>query len=271
MFDALTFIQSDGKLRPSLALSWAQLDPLTWQFRLRVDDARFHNGELFGPESVRLTFDRLRGSKLTPAKLASGVERVDIVNPATVNLVTRAPDASLPRWISVIYMLPPRYFAQAGEAGFLAQPFGTGYWQLDEFQPDKHLHLTQFRESWRSARGGDSAPPLKRLEFELLPQSSARLQVLTALQVDVATELSQDDGTVVKADGFAVHTTGLRSVQEQDQSWQQAAFGSLLGPATDIYAAAANVKGVTVLPSGAWWFDRVTKTAMQRIAVAGGA
>lgn len=271
LFDALTFIQSDGKLRPALAIAWSQVDPLTWQFRLRVEDAKFHDAETFGPESVRFTFDRLRSSQSPLAKLARAVERVDIVNPATVNLITAQPEANLPRWISAMYMLPPTYFAQVGESGFAAQPVGTGYWHFEDFQPGAHLHLTQFRDSWRTARGGDSAPVLKRLQLEVMPDASTRIQALTALQVDVATELSSDQASSLQQAGFAAQTTNLAALQAQDQDWQTAAFGAPLGPPVDIFAAASNVKSVTPLPDGSWWFDRVTKTEMQRIAVAGGA
>jgi len=271
LFDGLTFIQSDGKLRPALAVAWSQLNPTTWQFRLRVDDAKFHNGETFGPDSVRFTFDRLHSSKLPLSKLAEAVQRVDIADPATVNVVTHEPDADLPRWISAIYMLPPRYFAQTGESGFLAQPAGTGYWQVDDFQPGSHLHLTQFRDTWRGARGSDSAPPLKRLELEVMAGAGSRVDALRGLQVDVATELSQDELQRLQAEGFQAIVTAVGQLNAPDAGWQTAAFGAVLASGSDALATAANLKGVTVLPNGSWWFDRVTKTAMQRIAVAGGA
>ena len=62
LFDALTFIQSDGQLRPALAVAWSQPSPTSWQFRLRADDAKFHTGEMFTPDSVRFTFDRPRSA-----------------------------------------------------------------------------------------------------------------------------------------------------------------------------------------------------------------
>jgi ABC-type transport system substrate-binding protein len=271
MFDALTFIQSDGKLRPALAIAWSQLDRLTWQFRLRVDDAKFHNGELFGPESVQVTFDRLRGSRLPVARLAAAVQRVDVVDPATVNLVTAQPDPDLPRWVSAVYMLPARYYGQAGESGFASQPVGTGFWQLDDFQPGSHLHLAQFRDSCRGARGGDSAPVLKRLELDVLADANARGQALAGLQFDVATELTASQAASLKAAGFSLQTTNLGPLNQSDQGWQTKAFGASLAPGIDILGTAANVKGATTLPNGSWWFDRVTKTELQRIAVAGGA
>ncbi|HEU0169603.1 MAG TPA: hypothetical protein VFS62_17660, partial [Chloroflexota bacterium] len=56
-----------------------------------------------------------------------------------------------------------------------------------------------------------------------------------------------------------------------DAGWQTTAFGAPLTSGTDVLATAANVQGVATEPSGAWWFDRTTKTELQRIAVMGGA
>ena len=269
LFDALTFIQSDGKLRPGLALAWSQTAPATWQFRLRAGDAKFHNGEMFTPDSVRFTFDRLLRAKLPVSRLVANVERVDVVDPATVNIATKSPDVDLPRWISAVYMLPPGYFGRVGEQGFANQPVGTGFWMLDDFQPGAHLHLTVFRDTWRTDRGATAPPPLKRLELEVVPDVSARLDALRALDVDVATELATDDP--LKAAGFVTETTDLGKLNAADAGWQAAAFGSPLGSGSSTLATAANLKGVTPLPNGSWWFDRVTKTALQRVAVAGGA
>ncbi|GEM_PF-6441609 len=258
VYDALTFIQSDGKLRPSLAIAWTQKSPTVWQFRLRVNDARFHNGELFTAQAVRFTFERLRDARLPLSRLANRVERVEIVDPATVNIVTNEPDASLPRWMSAIYILPPSYDGQA---------VGTGFWSVQDFQPGSHLHLAVFRDSWRRAAGSDP-PPLKRLLMDALPN---RADAIRSLDVDAATEINAGDLKSLQAAGFVGEMTDLSTLNAQDAEWQTAAFGAPLGSGYDGYAAAANIRGVTALPNGSWWFDRVTKSTMQRIAVAGGA
>jgi ABC-type transport system substrate-binding protein len=269
LFDGLTFIQSDGKLRPALAIAWSQKSPTVWEFRLRVSDAKFHTGETFTPESVRFTFERLRNGKLPLSQLTEGVERVDIVDPGTVNIITNAPDPDLPRWISAVYMLPPQYFGQVGERGFLEQPAGTGFWMLEDFEPGAYLHLAVYRDTWRGNRGATAPPPLKTMQMAVLPEAGARSEALRALEVDVATEMA--DTEPLRAAGFAIQTADLGQLNAGDVGWQTRGFGASLASGTATVAAAANVKGVTLLPNGSWWFDRVTKTALQRVAVAGGA
>lgn len=269
LFDALTFIQSDGQLRPGLAVAWSRRSPTVWEFRLRVEDAKFHNGEMFTPDSVRFTFERLRAAQLPLSHVVAGVERVDVVDPATVNIVTAEPDAAVPRWISAVYMLPPGYFGQVGERGFADQPIGTGFWRLDDFEPSSHLHLRVYRDTWRGDRSATAPPPLNRLELEAAPDAAARMAALRALDVDVATDLPADES--LKTGGFLVQTTDLGRLNAPDAAWQAAAFGAPLASGTSTLATGANLRGVTQLPNGSWWFDRVTKTALQRLAVAGGA
>ena len=44
MFDALTQIGADGTLQPALALSWENIEPTAWRFKLRPN-VTFSNGE----------------------------------------------------------------------------------------------------------------------------------------------------------------------------------------------------------------------------------
>jgi len=272
LFDALTFVQNDGQLRPALAVAWTQPSPTTWQFRLRVDDAKFHNGEMFSPDSVKVTLGRLQdpASTLPLKALISSIDRLDVINPWTINISTTAPDPTLARRLSLVYMLPPEYFGQVGEQGFAQHPIGTGFWMLDTFDPGRKLSLNLFRDTWRGARGTDP-PPLNKLEITVLPRAADRAQALKSLEFDVGTALDSASAETLKSAGFAVQTADLAGANHADFDWETAAFGAPLWSTADITATAANVQGVVAEPNGSWWFDRVTKTALQRVAVAGGA
>jgi len=47
----------DGKIEPLLALSWRQVDDLTWEFKLRPD-VKFHDGSPFNAEVAAANINR---------------------------------------------------------------------------------------------------------------------------------------------------------------------------------------------------------------------
>lgn len=248
MFDALTFVEEDGKLRPALALAWERLTPTAWQFRIRVSDAKFHNGEWFGVESVKLTLERLiqPGAALALSPQVAHVSGVEVVDPATVIIHTSKPDADLPRLLSEVYLLPAGYFKEVGRLGFSQRPVGTGFWAFDSSVPGQRLTMRLFRDNWRRARGSDP-PPLRQLELLAIPDGGARVALLRQLEVDIITELTTDQADELQSAGFAILSKNGR------------------------VAAASNVQDITALPDGSWWFDRVTKSDLQRLARRGGA
>src|SRR4051812_29236506 len=58
IFDALTVMRADGSIGPALAESWAQVNPDSWEFRLRPD-LRFSDGTPFTADDVAFTIDRV--------------------------------------------------------------------------------------------------------------------------------------------------------------------------------------------------------------------
>src|SRR6185503_18078990 len=80
------------ELRPVLAESWRNINPTTWEFKLRRG-VKFHNGEDFNADAVKFTVERAITSKLnTLAKLtwppAFGQE-VQAVDSHTVRITTK--------------------------------------------------------------------------------------------------------------------------------------------------------------------------------------
>jgi len=116
VYDALvTWDPKDiGKLMPELAVSWKSVDPLTWQFKLR-QGVKFHNGEPFNADAVKFTVDRLitKGVHQVYGGFST-IERADVVDAYTVNIVTGKPDPILVKRFAGYggQMLPPQYIKQ---------------------------------------------------------------------------------------------------------------------------------------------------------------
>src|SRR5499425_2774075 len=97
VYDGLTARDAQGNLIPALAESWKRLNPTTWQFTLRKG-VKFHNGDDFNAECVKFTLDRATNpeTKSTISSELGTIARTEIVDPFTVNVITKTPDFLLP-------------------------------------------------------------------------------------------------------------------------------------------------------------------------------
>ena len=92
-----TLVRFDDKLqpRPGLAESWDTTDPKTLVLRLRKN-VKFHDGTPFNAEAVKFTVDRLitKGVHQVYGGFST-IERADVVDASTINIVTSKPDPIL--------------------------------------------------------------------------------------------------------------------------------------------------------------------------------
>ena len=81
-----------GKVGPSLALSWKNLDDTTWEVKLRPN-VKFHDGTPFGAKDVKATFERVLNpeNKLTARGNHAKIKSVEVVDDLTVRFKTDGP------------------------------------------------------------------------------------------------------------------------------------------------------------------------------------
>ena len=198
LYDALvTWDPEDiGKVVPQLALSWKNLNPTTWQFKLRPG-VKFHNGEPFNADSVKFTVDRLitKGAHQVYGGFAT-IERAEVVDPYTVNVVTTKPDPILVKRFAGYggQMLPPQYLKQTDWKAFGVKPVGTGPYKFVEWIKDDHITLVANEDYWKGA------PKIKKVIWRPIPDNFARVAALTRGEVHLATKVIPDHvGLVEKA------------------------------------------------------------------------
>jgi peptide/nickel transport system substrate-binding protein len=183
IFDGLTQLDEDGRLRPALALSWEIVDPTRWRFELRPG-VRFANGKPFDARAAAAVIDWLisgPGRATVIGNELRGITEVHAAAPLTLEIVTKDPDPILPKRMVGALMVEPETWNRLGPDGFSLAPVGTGPFLLERWDQRKRRAYARLNpHRWR-----DSS--FARLEFVELPDAAVRTQALLSRDVDLAT------------------------------------------------------------------------------------
>lgn len=202
LFDSLTEIGSDGSVQPSLALTWTPVSDTEWHFGLRPD-VTFSNGEPLDAAAVVYTLNYLispDAARYILAQQASGIESVAAVDPMTVSIATKTPDAILPKRLSMLTILPPRAWQELGPDGFADTPIGTGSYVLEDWgKGSGRAILVANPKSWRAPEQIDRIEMLYPLR-----DPGTRLAALRSGDVDITLNLAFDDIPDVRNEGYTV-------------------------------------------------------------------
>ncbi len=201
LFDALTRLTRDAKLKPALAKSWKSAGPNTWIFELR-EDVVFHNGAPLRADDVVANFEFLKSpdaAQFTIARHAETISVAEAVNPLTVVFTTHDPDPILPNRLANVTIVEPRVWSELGADGFTQEPVGTGpFTPVDWGAAGREVELAAFSRSWRKSQS------VERVRIVVLPDSTTRLQALLSGQVDIAVNLDPDAIPELEAAGLKV-------------------------------------------------------------------
>ena len=191
------------QLEGNLAESWRAVNETTWQFKLKRG-VKFHNGEPFEAAAVKFSVERM----LNPKQAAPGrtsiatIDHVDIVDAYTVNVIKRAPFPLLPVRMSpghcgTVGIVPPKYLAQVGDAGFAVKPVGTGPYKFVEWVKDERLVLEANKDYHRGP------PAIERLIFRPVPELTTRVAALMSGQADLVSDVPPDQTGKIQSSGNA--------------------------------------------------------------------
>ena len=117
VFEHLVELDKDGKLVPRLATGWQWLDERTLEVKLR-QGVKFHNGEVFDAEIVRLNWEentRLQQAhrigtflNFTPGS------RLEIIDPHTVRFIFPEPDGGALIKLSLTHIGNRQFYRELG-------------------------------------------------------------------------------------------------------------------------------------------------------------
>ena len=202
-------------LIPGLATAWTvdPADKTKWTFKLR-EGVKYHDGSAFDAASVVWNLDKLLKSdapQFDPRQAAQGRSRIPAVaayravDPLTVEITTKVPDATLPYQMVWILMSSPANWAAQGKSwdAVAQHPSGTGPWKLEHgFKPRERAELTPNTAYWDVKR----VPHLDRMMLVPLPEPNARVAALRSGEVDWIEAPAPDAVPSLKAAGFGLVT-----------------------------------------------------------------
>ncbi len=190
LWDWLTEVDTEGKLRPGLAESWKQSeDGLSWDFKLR-QGVRFHDGQEMTAEDVRFTlmeaFRRPEAKSSRVDQFRKDIKDVQVIDRYTARIVTANRWPTLPYDVSNQpgiegIVLPKEYITKVGWEEFARSPVGTGPWKFVRHQRGNMLEYEAVKGHWRGE------PQFDRLQILLVPEVSTRIAMLRAGSLDIAT------------------------------------------------------------------------------------
>ncbi|CUX55994.1 Putative oligopeptide ABC transporter (substrate binding protein) [Agrobacterium tumefaciens str. CFBP 5621] len=274
----LSSADKPSALIPALATSW-EVDPADktkWTFKLR-DGVKFHDGSTFDAAAVVWNLDKLLVSdapQFDKRQSAQGKSRIPavasykVIDPLTVEIVTKTPDATLPYQLSWVLMSSPaNWEAQGKNWDAVAQkPSGTGPWKMESgFTPRERAELTANKDYWDKAR----VPKLDKLVLVPLPEPNTRVAALRSGQVDWIEAPAPDSVKSLKDAGFSIvtnsypHNWTWHLSRVEGSPWNDIRVRKAANLAVDREGLNELLGGLSVpaqgyLPPGHQWFGKPT-------------
>ncbi len=189
LWDSLVWVNEEGVIEPALAESYEiSEDGTEYMFHLR-EDVVFHNGEPFNADSVLLTWERGANAGYEYSYYLQRAVSVEKIDDYTVKITTPEPDALFLRLMADYWaMIPPKYYEEVGEEGFLEHPIGTGPFMFVEWVKGDHITMEANPNYWREGQ-----PKVKTLIFRPIPESATRVAAIQTGEVDVVGRLSSEE------------------------------------------------------------------------------
>lgn len=146
--ETLVGANDDFSLAPELAVSWKNIDSLTWEFTLR-EGVKFHNGEEMKASDVKFSLERACELDPTSQSLLK-LDRVEVDSDYKVKVYTESPNSVVPAALEYASMgiISP----QSVVGGKVDKPIGTGAFALEKFDKlTQQLTLVKNADWWGGA------------------------------------------------------------------------------------------------------------------------
>jgi peptide/nickel transport system substrate-binding protein len=182
VYENLTWVDFDMRVRPQLAESWTNPDPTTYVFKVRRG-VKFHNGKELDAEDIKYSYERVMDPKTGSGgrgdfAIVKGIEAVDKY---TVRVTLKEPFAAVLAALGGRYnAVIPKEFVKTGSELRLAA-VGTGPFKVKSFHPGESLVLERFGDHWDRGK-----PYLDELVVQVVPDEASIMAGLRSGTIDAA-------------------------------------------------------------------------------------
>src|SRR5262247_181914 len=191
-----------GKVGPSLAVSWKNVDDTTWEVKLRPN-VKFHDGTPFSAKDVKATFERVLDPNLkliyrtTHAKIKS----VEIVDDLTVRFKTDGPYPLFVERLTAQVMQSEKAIREKGHEWLQENPLGTGPYKLVKWSRKQEHLLVRNDDYW------GPKPAFKYVRVRIIPEQATQIAELISGGVDIIKAVPPDQMGVINSSGQARTST----------------------------------------------------------------
>jgi peptide/nickel transport system substrate-binding protein len=197
MFDRLVDTDATIQMRPALAASWENVDPLTWRVKLRAG-VKFHDGKPLTSDDVIFSLTRAKDVPNSPAPFSGNVAAIagmTAVDPLTVEFKTKLPTPDFIEQIGFVYIVQKAAAEKATLEDFNSgkAAIGTGAYKFVEWVPGDRLVMTKNPDFWGEKQDFD------KVTVKFISSDASRVAALRSGSVDLIDAVPPGDVKGVSA------------------------------------------------------------------------
>jgi peptide/nickel transport system substrate-binding protein len=204
IYESLVFRDRNFAMAPALAVSWQQVEPRRWRFKLRPG-VKFHDGAPFTADDVVFSIERALAKNSQRAFQLLGISSARKVDDLTVDFLLSAPDAVLPEkliyvaimnkaWCAAHGVMEPQNYNAKQETYAVRNTNGTGPYKLKSYESDTRTVLVANPDWWGTRGNVDQAI------YVVIQSDATRLAALISGEVDFLIDPPFQDVPRLKAE-----------------------------------------------------------------------
>ena len=222
-------------------------------------NVRFHNGAPFDAEAVVFTLTYLQSAEASRFLIGNETKNILSVRQISdheLEILTREPDAILPRRLSLVKIIQPHLWAELGPEEYALTPIGTGPYAFSDWgRGNRSATFKAFDKGLRTTKS------IQRLVFVEVPNAVGREQALLSDELDFISAINPDSIESIRGAGFNIHvhpvsqilSIALPNVRKEDSPLKFSSVRQALNFAVDRQSIAEHIFGglVEVASQGA--------------------